>query len=192
MQALGLADKLTLGSVAISAVLGGTVEVLGGGKFANGAISGAYIMLLNHMTTGGENDQDQNNKSKKLSFQTSEDLDRLLDIMIEIEKGLEGHISDFLDEQLLDFPRLGSKSLKKEIQFRNAEREIIFEVVIINPKLSAPDFGSFYGVTYIDFASYGRPPQGRFEIRGTWAVLTVKVFSPDLFKKWKLEIFGYE
>jgi len=46
---LGLADKLIVGSVAISAVLGGTVEVLGGGKFANGAISGAYIMLLNHM-----------------------------------------------------------------------------------------------------------------------------------------------
>ena len=35
--------------VTASAVLGGTVEEVGGGKFANGAITGAYSMLFNDM-----------------------------------------------------------------------------------------------------------------------------------------------
>ena len=32
-----------------NAVLGGTVSVIGGGKFANGAVTGAYTMLFNHL-----------------------------------------------------------------------------------------------------------------------------------------------
>jgi len=35
--------------VAMSAAIGGTAEALGGGKFANGAVTGAYVMMLNHM-----------------------------------------------------------------------------------------------------------------------------------------------
>jgi hypothetical protein len=34
---------------AIAAVIGGTAEALGGGKFANGAVTGAYVMMLNHL-----------------------------------------------------------------------------------------------------------------------------------------------
>lgn len=33
----------------IAAVIGGTAEALGGGKFANGAVTGAYVMMLNHL-----------------------------------------------------------------------------------------------------------------------------------------------
>jgi hypothetical protein len=32
--------------VAMSAAIGGTAEALGGGKFANGAVTGAYVMML--------------------------------------------------------------------------------------------------------------------------------------------------
>jgi hypothetical protein len=35
--------------IAISAAIGGTAEAMGGGKFANGAVTGAYVMALNHM-----------------------------------------------------------------------------------------------------------------------------------------------
>jgi len=34
---------------AISATIGGTAEALGGGKFSNGAVTGAYVMMLNHL-----------------------------------------------------------------------------------------------------------------------------------------------
>ena len=35
--------------IALSAAIGGTAEALGGGKFANGAVTGAYVMAWNHM-----------------------------------------------------------------------------------------------------------------------------------------------
>jgi ABC-type xylose transport system permease subunit len=34
--------------IVTSAVIGGTAEKLGGGKFANGAVTGAYVMMFNH------------------------------------------------------------------------------------------------------------------------------------------------
>ncbi|MCK9271843.1 MAG: hypothetical protein M0P50_15515, partial [Bacteroidales bacterium] len=42
--------NMDIGSkVALSAALGGTAEALGGGKFANGAVTGAYVMMFNHL-----------------------------------------------------------------------------------------------------------------------------------------------
>jgi len=35
--------------IALSAVIGGAAEKLGGGKFANGAVTGAYVMMFNHL-----------------------------------------------------------------------------------------------------------------------------------------------
>ena len=34
--------------VAMAGAIGGTAEALGGGKFANGAVTGAYVMMFNH------------------------------------------------------------------------------------------------------------------------------------------------
>ncbi len=39
--------------VTMSAVIGGTAEKLGGGKFANGAVTGAYVMMFNHLMDHG-------------------------------------------------------------------------------------------------------------------------------------------
>jgi len=39
--------NMSLGAkVTMSAVIGGTAEKLGGGKFANGAVTGAYVMMF--------------------------------------------------------------------------------------------------------------------------------------------------
>jgi hypothetical protein len=38
--------------VIMSAAIGGTAEALGGGKFANGAVTGAYVMMFNHLMHG--------------------------------------------------------------------------------------------------------------------------------------------
>ena len=35
--------------IATSAALGGTAESLGGGKFANGAVTGAFVVMFNDM-----------------------------------------------------------------------------------------------------------------------------------------------
>jgi hypothetical protein len=44
------AKNMSIGAqVAMPAVKGGTAEKLGGGKFANGAVTGAYVMMFNHL-----------------------------------------------------------------------------------------------------------------------------------------------
>jgi hypothetical protein len=44
--------NMSLGAkVTMSAVIGGTTEKLGGGKFANGAVTGAYVMMFNHLAS---------------------------------------------------------------------------------------------------------------------------------------------
>jgi hypothetical protein len=44
------AENMSIGAqVTMSAVIGGTAEKLGGGKFANGAVTGAYVMMFNHL-----------------------------------------------------------------------------------------------------------------------------------------------
>ena len=43
-------NNMSIGvKVAMSAAIGGTAEALGGGKFANGAVTGAYVMMFNHL-----------------------------------------------------------------------------------------------------------------------------------------------
>ena len=44
------------GQLVTAAVVGGTASELGGGKFANGAVTGAYTMLFNHMAHRPEGD----------------------------------------------------------------------------------------------------------------------------------------
>jgi RHS repeat-associated protein len=47
--------KMSTGAqVVMSAVIGGTAEKLGGGKFANGAVTGAYVMMFNHLMEQGD------------------------------------------------------------------------------------------------------------------------------------------
>ncbi len=35
--------------IVLNAIIGGTTEAIGGGKFANGAVTGAYVMMFNHL-----------------------------------------------------------------------------------------------------------------------------------------------
>lgn len=51
-KSLGYGDKVLL-----AAAIGGTAEKLGGGKFANGAVTGAYVMMFNHMGDHGEGNE---------------------------------------------------------------------------------------------------------------------------------------
>jgi hypothetical protein len=51
--------------VTMSAVIGGTAEKLGGGKFANGAVTGAYVMMFNHLMDDGKGNTTQLNDDSK-------------------------------------------------------------------------------------------------------------------------------
>lgn len=68
-------------SIIVGATLGGTAEALGGGKFANGAITGAFVVLFNHLghpqqdnneTNQNQDGNETNHKREKIDFQESE------------------------------------------------------------------------------------------------------------------------
>jgi hypothetical protein len=42
------AENMSIGAQVAMSVIGGTAEKLGSGKFANGAVTGAYVMMFNH------------------------------------------------------------------------------------------------------------------------------------------------
>jgi hypothetical protein len=71
-------DMTGIGKITISAAIGGTAEALGGGKFANGAVTGAYVMAFNHLmhtnTKGEGNGEGSNNKNSVPEKQEKPDL----------------------------------------------------------------------------------------------------------------------
>jgi hypothetical protein len=70
--------NMDIGSkVALSAALGGTAEALGGGKFANGAVTGAYVMMFNHlMEQGQENKRNKNGMAGEWDWSKMNDNER--------------------------------------------------------------------------------------------------------------------
>jgi hypothetical protein len=48
MQSYGTSMS-TMDKIVLSSVIGGTAEALGGGKFSNGAVTGAFVMAYNHL-----------------------------------------------------------------------------------------------------------------------------------------------
>ncbi len=73
--------------VALNAAIGGTAEVLGGGKFANGAVTGAYVMMFNHLL-----EQDKSHTVSELEYPPAVNLmddnwqEQLVDWIIFIEE----------------------------------------------------------------------------------------------------------
>ena len=60
-----------------SSVVGGTASVLGGGKFANGAITGAFVMIFNHMSHSERKDGEIEARKSKVDFQKATDQEKV-------------------------------------------------------------------------------------------------------------------
>ena len=56
----------TPGKIAMSAIIGGTVSEIGGGKFANGAVTGAFVMMYNEMAHKVHADKANSESLKKI------------------------------------------------------------------------------------------------------------------------------
>jgi len=59
----------------MAATLGGTAEALGGGKFSNGAVTGAFVYLLNHARHQGDGGSNKRDYATRLAkrYQNNED-----------------------------------------------------------------------------------------------------------------------
>ena len=96
------------GKVLASSVVGGTASVLGGGKFANGAVTGAYVMLFNYMMHPDKNDIES--RKAKVDFRKAtgqEKMDQLLyafdyEFMVFMETGNYSQID--LDNYFTNLP----------------------------------------------------------------------------------------
>ena len=115
-----------------AAVVGGTASELGGGKFADGAVTGAYTMLFNHMAHRPGDPLGNQNKQKK-SGQV--ELEKAIEKAAELQR--ERYISYLTDYETntnisVQFPSdtksgwymnselsLGGKTLEADIFYRN-------------------------------------------------------------------------
>ncbi len=67
-------DNLGL-QVSVSSAVGGTSSVLTGGSFANGAVTGAFTTIFNHMQHDGDDTPEENKQSNKEGVQNIQDGD---------------------------------------------------------------------------------------------------------------------
>ncbi len=97
--------------VALSAALGGTAEAIGGGKFANGAVTGAYVMMFNHLWEQGQVEKFQKkyfgqvkglNKIFTNAVPDGYSLDPESGMFKNNEGALAGAITDYLGDGLSD------------------------------------------------------------------------------------------
>jgi hypothetical protein len=70
MQSYGTSMS-TMDKIVLSSVIGGTAEALGGGKFSNGAVTGAFVMAYNHLHDEKVRKELQNRLQKALEQQHS-------------------------------------------------------------------------------------------------------------------------
>ena len=94
--------------IAINAIIGGTAEKLGGGKFANGAITGAYVVLFNHLAQhGGGNDPTKdgggyvNSRKEGLEFIEKEAMNEQVEVSMFETEGGESFVNPW-DKNLFD------------------------------------------------------------------------------------------
>ncbi len=166
--------------VTMSAVIGGTAEKLGGGKFANGAVTGAYVMMFNHLGHEGDGENPQKESSKqKLSLKDKDLPQKLIEEMKVInEKGFKGgHVSDLFDEASLSFGK--HESWKSEIfLYENSA----VEISIMNPKFG-PDYGYYYKIITIPHQRFGRASFGSFDIKANSTAINMKIHNKNIYNK---------
>ena len=186
--------------VALAAVIGGTAEALGGGKparlcrnnalanariirrggVANGAVTGAYVMMLNHLAYQGDGgDPQKGNEKQKLSLKDKELVGKLIEEMKKInDKEFEGgNIKDLFDKESVTF----------ENNLRWKTVELVFDgsivlITIVNPKFG-PDFGFYYRIEAYSFQTFGRAKFAAFDLKGNHASVNLRFYNEKVFNK---------
>jgi len=147
--------------IAMSAVIGGTVEKLGGGKFANGAVTGAYVMMFNHLATHHQNQKysdiwDDFPVKDYASLSDNERVEHIFDAIRHTkEHGVDPEVP--LDKI---FTNLKTVSTLKNSGINIKYAQVIieaqkFEVMINIPLWSSTKHKNFLGTTVL-FGGYGK------------------------------------
>lgn len=160
-------------STAISSAVGGASEAIGGGKFMNGAITGAYTFLFNHYRheMGYKDDGPLEDDPKKPTFELS------FKIKLSIGAGTHGSLfglakglhADFLAEDLLSFTLTDNN-------FQWGEFDFYSSVDYGKEYLSSGFSASWLNNTYAAHAQIG-PYEGLYNSSNKSLGTAINVFS---------------
>ena len=138
---------------AANATIGGTVSVIGGGKFANGAVTGAYTMLFNELVHG----------DKHKNFVNENFKDRLPDNAQIVWQVWDGGVGETSTDYLYDESATLTVKIPKSFL---SNRRLLYdcidhEIVHINDYASGRSWDWFkqYGESYkaiMDYRAYSR------------------------------------
>ncbi|MBI9035914.1 MAG: hypothetical protein JEZ03_15740, partial [Bacteroidales bacterium] len=167
--------------VVLGATLGGTASAIGGGKFSNGAITGAYSVLFNHWMHNsiGQQGERLNIRDKNVAY-------KLIQKMINIEQNdLSGTIYDIFDDDALKF-----NEYKRYKVYEREYKGSLVDIVIYNPKTTRPDLGRYYMVTPRPFGQVYNQAFGVISIAGADDVVTIKFYNQNIYNETYKPIFN--
>ncbi len=172
-----------LAIMGIGAAIGGTAEALGGGKFANGAVTGAFVGLFNHGMHLEELQEVTDKKPRLINLKSETAGQDLINLMEKIEKSnMSGDINDVVD--LSDFQMIEGET---NLQFDNSYDGHYAKINVMNTKNGS---NVFYQVGYIDYAKYGSTGYGVLSIKGQYDFTVIKISSQNSYNKAYEQIFG--
>ncbi len=136
--------------VFIGAAMGGTAEALGGGSFANGAITGAYVVLFNHLSHSPSGGDD-------LSKSEYPDVTEKFDKQLAATKEFFSDAARQIDELPLD--PLSKKAIKLKFFYEMVKSNAPFDIKLTtfsNKSLEYKEFGLYNGESFSpgDFGNY--------------------------------------
>ncbi|NLO50145.1 MAG: hypothetical protein GX103_03135 [Bacteroidales bacterium] len=166
-----------------AAAIGGTAASISGGKFANGAITGAYVVLFNHLMHQGQNQNENDTQKVDLTNQDT----AIPDLIEKMEKinneNLSGDIKEIIDLDKIEF---GKHERYKVFTYHYDDHYL--NVTIVNP-IFKPDQGYYYRVSYRDYSSFGRSSFGQIDISGDYSVISIKIFNEQQYNEIYNKIF---
>jgi RHS repeat-associated protein len=181
--------------IALSAALGGTAEALGGGKFANGAVTGAYVMMFNHLQDVIKERNDPWADFEAIDYSEMNDSERAIQILkawkYSNENGLGGEIPldrIFTNLKCSNTLKNGGIVINEAgIQFGDK----VVEVTIRVPLFNSTKHSQFLG-TNVQFGGEGKVnPIGTdwYQLKNATEIIGIKgEDNYDFLLKW----VGYE
>lgn len=165
------------------AAIGGTAEALGGGKFANGAITGAFVGMFNHARHQGQNQNENNTQKVDLTNQYTAIPDLIDKMEIINNENLSGDINEIIDLDKIEF---GKHERYKVFTYHYDYHYL--NVTLVNP-IFKPDQGYYYRVSYRDYSTFGRSSFGQIDISGDYSIISIKIFNEQQYNEIYDKIF---
>ena len=139
------------GQLVTASVVGGTAAELGGGKFGNGAVTGAFTMLFNHMANSRKGQQSKHKPNKISQYGDKNIAEQIIDWMEYVESHGSENLSydDMISSMLFESEIDSYKGMVKAITGTAMLSGHKVDYFIINPETVNLN----YSVSHVDIIS---------------------------------------